>query len=491
MKPGQVHTLRITGLDGDALGEGTVGDVTLKVAGATPGDCVRVRVDHVSPHQPVAWATLVEAEQRGDSFRRPPCHWAAPLRGDCGGCPALHLTDDARREMLLQHLETVLAPLGLEPPRPPFHDAPLSSKADATDYRNRANYVLERRRSGRVRLGSWAPRSHDVARMDGCLVVRPPIDEVARALSDLLTDSNVPIHPPAPLASGDGSVGALRYLTIRSTQDGEALVDLVISTPEPPWLDSLLDRILALEPVVGVATSVNASSGNALRVAPSTHRRGRFTVTEQVGEGELAVDLIVAAATFTQLHTEVAGRMYRRAADWLASQTGESSKDLNEPRVLWDLYCGVGGLGRTVARAMDRSGVPVSLWGAESVAHAVELAGEAVEAAADESFPSRFERHDLARGLPEGWSSSWALTVNPPRRGLHPKVVEGLVSRVAGADGPGPSFLIYMSCNPKSFVRDARRLIDNGWQLDFLEAHDMLPGTAHVELLAGLRRLNI
>lgn len=478
LRPGKIQTLRMTAVDGEALGEGSAEGITIKVGGTASGDRVRVRIDHVSPHRPVAWASVVEVLERGGDFRRPPCHWAAPLRGDCGGCPALHLTESARRKMLLRHLEKTLAPLGI-PDSVAFHDAPAT-----TGYRNRANYVLERRRSGRVRLGSWAPRSHDVARMDGCLVVRPPIDAVARALSDLLTGSDVPVHPPAALG-----VGALRYVTVRSGQQEEALVDLVIGASDPPWLDALLDRIAGLDSVVGVATSINDSTGNALRVGPSETRRGRFTVTERVGEGDLRVDLEVAAATFTQLHTEVAGRMYRRAAEWLAAELESEDPPPgaeDASRVVWDLYCGVGGLGRSVSRALTRGARErgsIRLWGAESDSRTVELAGES---AGGEAFEARFEAVDLVRGLPRGWPAPTVVLLNPPRRGLHSKVVDGLAAR--DRSPVRPSRLVYMSCNPESFARDTKKLLAAGWTTGFVEAHDMLPGTAHVELLAGLRR---
>ena len=46
--------------------------------------------------------------------------------------------------------------------------------------------------------------------------------------------------------------------------------------------------------------------------------------------------------------------------------------------------------------------------------------------------------------------------------------------------------LVYMSCSPTSLRRDLDRLTRHGWHLAGLEAWDMLPGTAHVELLARL-----
>jgi tRNA/tmRNA/rRNA uracil-C5-methylase (TrmA/RlmC/RlmD family) len=46
--------------------------------------------------------------------------------------------------------------------------------------------------------------------------------------------------------------------------------------------------------------------------------------------------------------------------------------------------------------------------------------------------------------------------------------------------------LIYVSCDPASFGRDARVLLDEGWRLGALRAFDIFPMTEHVELVAAL-----
>lgn len=459
--------LTVRGVDGDALGRARAAGRTVLIAGGATGDRVQVCIDHVSPQRPLAWASILEVERRGPDFRHPPCRHAAPLRGRCGGCPAMHLTEAARLAALSHHLETALAPLGVAGPL----EVQPSPQREA--YRNRANYVVHRSadrrdRSGRVALGSWAPRSHEVAPMEGCRVVRPPIDRVARDLAAILDRSAVPIYPSDPPQGG-----ALRYVTIRAGQAGEALVDLVVSADGARWLEALLDETAALRGVVGVAVSVNATAGNALRVAPSVTRRGWETVVETVGEGNLAIALQVGAASFTQLNSAVAGRMYRRAAEW--------TLDGELPARIWDLYCGVGGLGLTVQRAVGARGSAAALFGAEGVATAVDLASATARANA---LAATFEEVDLERRMPEGWPAPDLVLLNPPRRGLHGPVIEWL----SGSPGRGVGRLIYVSCNPLSFVRDARRLLANGFHLTAIESHDMLPGTAHVELLARFER---
>jgi tRNA/tmRNA/rRNA uracil-C5-methylase (TrmA/RlmC/RlmD family) len=46
--------------------------------------------------------------------------------------------------------------------------------------------------------------------------------------------------------------------------------------------------------------------------------------------------------------------------------------------------------------------------------------------------------------------------------------------------------LIYVACDPASFARDVRVLLDDGWNLTVLRAFDIFPMTEHVELVAAL-----
>ena len=73
------------------------------------------------------------------------------------------------------------------------------------------------------------------------------------------------------------------------------------------------------------------------------------------------------------------------------------------------------------------------------------------------------------------------MLVNPPRRGLDGTVMEQLKNLPAGQ-------LIYMSCNPHSFASNAGELCAAGWNLGRVHAHDMLPRTTHVELIARFVR---
>src|SRR4029077_657924 len=73
------------------------------------------------------------------------------------------------------------------------------------------------------------------------------------------------------------------------------------------------------------------------------------------------------------------------------------------------------------------------------------------------------------------------LVLDPPRAGLSKEAAESLV-RIS------PGRIVYVSCDPPTLARDARRLLDAGYTLDTLRAFDFFPNTPHVESLAVFLR---
>jgi tRNA/tmRNA/rRNA uracil-C5-methylase (TrmA/RlmC/RlmD family) len=71
------------------------------------------------------------------------------------------------------------------------------------------------------------------------------------------------------------------------------------------------------------------------------------------------------------------------------------------------------------------------------------------------------------------------VVLDPPRSGAGLEVTRALAAL-------RPRRLAYVACDPASFARDLRVLLDAGWSLRELRGLDLFPMTEHVELVAVL-----
>ncbi len=89
--------------------------------------------------------------------------------------------------------------------------------------------------------------------------------------------------------------------------------------------------------------------------------------------------------------------------------------------------------------------------------------------------------HRMERAFEHLAPAADLIVVDPPRQGLGAVVVEGLVRLGARA-------IAYVSCDPASFARDARLLVDAGYTLDWVQPVDMFPQTPHIETVSRFSR---
>jgi 23S rRNA (uracil1939-C5)-methyltransferase len=454
LRTGDLFEADCSGLDDDGGGlvELVVDQEALHVhvAGVLPGEHVRACLDHVSVHRRSkrreAWASLREILAPSAERVAVSC----PAYGACGGCTLMALAYPAQlawktekvRAELAQH--RALAGLPVEACAP---------SAQVLGYRNQAKYVYGRERaSGRLVLGGFAPRSHDVVDLAGCQVVEPILDETRGVLLSTLVERSV--EPFDEIRR----TGMLRYAILRATAAGQVMATLVVARKGFPdagaIATALRDRLPA---VASVVLNVNSSVGNALFGDEETSVAGSSTVEDTVGD----VHVRLSSRSFFQANRVVASTIYRAIA--------ESIPDGIACAV--DAYAGAGG-------------IALSLVPKTSEVIAIEESAAATAAAADllaERSKGRIRTvtGDAGACL-EQIAAADAVVVNPPRKGCDERVLAAL-ARLR------PQTLLYLSCNPRTLSRDLARLVGAGASVVRISPFDMMPHTPHVETLALAR----
>ncbi|WP_029088657.1 class I SAM-dependent RNA methyltransferase [Brevibacterium album] len=187
---------------------------------------------------------------------------------------------------------------------------------------------------------------------------------------------------------------------------------------------------------------------------------GSGLVTERVPG--LGRPLRVSGAGFWQVHRDAAGVLAGSVRTLLDAEA------LASDDTVLDLYCGAGLLGIALAEDGHR------VLGVEGSAEAIERARENARGLDAEFRTGRVER------LGE-MPAARAAVLDPPRAGAGAEVVAALTASAVET-------LVYVSCDPATFARDAAGLRGGGFELVSAVGHDLFPLTGHLELVSLFRR---
>lgn len=349
-----------------------------------------------------------------------------PHFGSCGGCTLQHLP--AADYAAFKHSRVVepLRRVGLVPGElRPIAVSPPGS-------RRRLRLAFTAASAGAVRLGFRARASRTIAPVTRCPVARPELEALLLPLASALEGLGLVRR------AGAGDVVATHF---------EAGVDLLLLVDGSPDLADR-ERLAALAETLDLARLALArpgSSGEPLVVRrPPLLRLGPVAVEPPPG-------------VFLQA-TEEGERALRAAiAEWIPDGTR-----------LLDLYAGLGALSLPDLARLSRL---------ELIEGQAEVVAAASRALAGRPRV-RVVRRDLARDPLRASELAGfdAVLLDPPRAGAAPQCSELARSTVER--------IVYASCDPGSFARDARILAEGGFTLAALQPIDQFLFSAEIELVA-------
>ena len=253
--------------------------------------------------------------------------------------------------------------------------------------------------------------------------------------------------------------GFLRNLVIREgRRSGDLQVRLVTSQADFP-AEALAQAIDGAAVFWTRAEGVGETTQGGL----TAHLSG----PEQLREELSGLELGISPQAFLQTNTDMAERLYAVA--------GEYAGLLGWERV-FDLYCGMGTIGLTLAQ---RAG---EVWGLELVEPAI--ADAIANARRNGIGNAHFFAGDVRLALSELVEKAGrpdVAVVDPPRSGLSQKVVRRIIEAA-------PKRIVYVSCNPTTLAPNAAQLVEAGYVLKRVRPVDMFPQTHHIECVAVLER---
>ncbi|MGA8745270.1 MAG: 23S rRNA (uracil(1939)-C(5))-methyltransferase RlmD [Solirubrobacterales bacterium] len=406
------------------------------VAGALPGD--RVRAEVTRSKRRFAEARAIELIRPGAERIADSCtHAGEP----CPGAPWQGLPYESQLAHKQEQLGDALRRIGnLEG----FEMEEIEPALEPWRYRNKLEYSFGADGRGEATLGFHARGRWDrVVDVEDCKLASERGNAARREVREWARFESI-----APFDARAGA-GVLRNLVVREgRRTGQLQTRLITSAAHFP------------KPPVDLHTAIEGPSGG-------TDGPTGVLGEEYLREELCGLQLQISHGAFFQTNTEMAERLYALAAEYAG---------LSGTERVFDLYCGIGTIGLTLAA---RAG---EVWGLEIVPEAIADAERNAErnGVTNARFLTANARTGL-RAMIEQAGGPDVLLIDPPRAGLSQKIVR----RVIECDAPR---IVYVSCNPTTLAPNAAQLVEAGYRLRRVRALDMFPQTPHIECVALLEK---
>jgi 23S rRNA (uracil-5-)-methyltransferase RumA len=371
-----------------------------------------------------------------------------PHAGVCGGCLWQHLDYNAQLRLKKDMINRAFEKAGHEE-----RIADVMPSIDQLYYRNRMDYVVGwLGQVGLKEYGSW----NRYLDLSTCLLLNENAAEIMLIVRTLIKEFDL-----EPWDAKYHS-GLMRYVVMRDGKNtNERMVMLVVSDAS-----KISDEVRAviLERLGKFATSlligIQALPTDLSYVQSTIALKGNPWLEEEVN----GIRYRLAPNSFLQTNTKMAAKLQDRVLN-LASGT----------KKLLDLYCGLGFFGIAAAKKLD----DVSVNGFELDAEAISLAthNATTNGVADRCSFASGPAEDLS------WKDVDADTIilDPPRAGLHPRVVKTVLEKA-------PQTIVYVSCNFHHLVNELKEF-KTKYRIESVEALDLFPQTPHVEVVTKLVRM--
>ncbi len=388
------------------------------VMAAIPGERVQVRIDRAD--RQLAFGHTVSVLDASADRR------AGVVDLSCGGCLYAHIEYPRQLALKGSVIQDAFTRLGRIPMAEPIAVAPSPEQA----YRMRARFHAQGDRVGFYREGT-----HDIcdARATGHMS-EAAVTAVERVIATL-AGGGCPV-PTTQLAENMPADQRVVHVTVAA--GGSLSSDLLSAAAAAGGITgctaSHADGAVQSSGIPFVSDSLEALTGGRAgggtleRHATSFFQANRFllpalvaTVLDAVPAGGDVLDLYAGAGVFS--------------ASLAAAGRGRITAVEGDPSSASDLLRNAAAHGTALRVAMGRV----------------------------EDY--------LQRAAP---ASAGTIVVDPPRTGISRAAMQAVVAH-------GARRVVYVSCDPPTMARDARRLLDGGYRMTSLQAFDLFPNTPHVE----------
>ncbi|KEI05616.1 23S rRNA (uracil(1939)-C(5))-methyltransferase RlmD [Clostridium botulinum] len=443
------------GFEGEGIAK--IDNYAIFIPEAMIGEKVKIKIVKVKKN--FAYGKLIEILETSKNREIPVCD----IYKRCGGCSIQHFNYDAQLEFKKNRVKDCLERIGKlqvitkEEKNISYLDNKLAILHDTLGmqnpyrYRNKVQLPVGEE-NGEIKIGFYAPRSHNIIDMDICYIQDEVGDTVVSLTREWMEKYNIKPY------NEEKNVGIVRHIMIRrGFNTNEVMVVIVTRTNELPHKEELIELILKnIDGVTSIVQNINSKKTNVVLGLNNITLYGKEYISDYIGEFKFNISPL----SFFQVNPIQTEVLYNKALEY-AALTG------NE--VVFDAYCGTG----TISLFLSKNAKKV--YGVEIVEDAIENAK--INAKENNVNNAEFivgKSEEVIPNLIKQGIKADVVVVDPPRKGCDKSLLDAIGNMK-------PDRIVYVSCDPGTLARDLAILDELGYETKEVQPVDMFPQTGHVE----------
>jgi 23S rRNA (uracil1939-C5)-methyltransferase len=457
-----LENIPVTGYAAEGKALAKVAGKVIFVEGAVPGDVA----DILLTRNKKDWA-----EGRVQNIKEYSPERVTPFCihfGICGGCKWQMLPYEKQLQYKEQEVRDVIKRIGKLPDVPVL---PILGSEKTIHYRNKLEFTFSNKKylteneltllgkdewpGGAV--GYHVPKLYDkIIDIKECWLMDDVNNIIRNSLRDFAEKNKYSYYDIKE------HKGFLRNLVIRNCTTGELMVNLVFGNEDKKEIEKIAQFLLEKVPsITTLVYTINQKWNDSLNDLEPVVFSGKGFVIEKLGE----FNFKISPKSFFQTNTQQAEVLYNAVKDF-AALTGNET--------VYDLYCGTGSIGIFLNKKAKQ------IIGVDVVEEAIRDAKE--NAALNNIGSASFYAGDVIEICNDDFFNAHGkvdvVIVDPPRAGLHPKLISKLLEISAEK-------MVYVSCNVATQARDLQ-LLSEKYLVEKIQPVDMFPHTHHIESVALL-----
>ncbi|MGN0495500.1 MAG: 23S rRNA (uracil(1939)-C(5))-methyltransferase RlmD [Lachnospiraceae bacterium] len=491
LEKNQEYEITIDDFGNDGEGIGHIDGMAVFVKDAAPMDVARIKIIKVKKNY--AYGRLMELIKPSPYRVEPVC----PHGKRCGGCQIMHVSYEQQLKWKQDKVLNCLKRIGDVADAEEKMEPIIGMDEPYLRYRNKAQFPVRRDKNGKVVIGFYAGRTHDVIDTDVCYLQDAVNDEIIRRFRAFMEEYQVETYDE------ENHRGLVRHILTRiGRKTGKVMVCVIINGNELIGVvpdkngrnqdvrcniqenlnekessvksggkrlqkvcnieQELVDCLAGIKGMTSISINVNKEKTN--RILGDTCRTlwGRDTITDYIGDVKYQINPL----SFYQVNPVQTEKLYGKALEYA---------DLKGDETVWDLYCGIGTISLFLAQKAKK------VYGVEIVPEAIEDARingklngfdnvEFFVGKAEEVLPREYEKHGVYADV---------IVVDPPRKGCDIVAIRTMLQMK-------PKRIVYVSCDPATLARDVKLLREGGYEMEKWCATDMFPMSGHIETVCSL-----